>query len=129
MHIKSINIKNFKSFENITVHLNQDLNIFTGVNNSGKTTLLEAIALWSECFKKLINPSKRSSTNYKNGDYIFGPSSKKYFEFEEINSVRSPYFEDIFRDRNKKNKIVITAIVEHQSQTLAIGFQIGDSTG
>jgi AAA15 family ATPase/GTPase len=83
MNIKSINIKNFKSFKNITINLNPDLNIFTGVNNSGKTTILEAIALWSECFRKLINQAKRSGLNYKSGDFVFGPTNNKYFEFDD----------------------------------------------
>ncbi|EKT3957239.1 AAA family ATPase [Flavobacterium psychrophilum] len=129
MFIKSIQIKNFKSFENITVHLNNDLNIFTGINNSGKTTILEAISLWSECFRKLINQAKRGNTNYNNGDFVFGPTYNKYFEFDDINSVRSPYFEDIFRNRNKKYKILLNATVEHNGESLTIGFKIGDSTG
>jgi AAA15 family ATPase/GTPase len=129
MNIKSINIKNFKSFKNITINLNPDLNIFTGVNNSGTTTILEAIALWSECFRKLINQAKRSGLNYKSGDFVFGPTNSKYFEFDEINSIRSPYFEDIFRDRNKKHKVVIVSTIELYDKTIDIGFKIGDSTG
>lgn len=36
------------------MELDPDFNVFTGVNNSGKTNLLEAIALWHECFNRLI---------------------------------------------------------------------------
>jgi predicted ATP-dependent endonuclease of OLD family len=130
MYIKLIELRNFKSFECVKVNLNKDLNVFTGVNNSGKTTLLEGLALWSECFRKLINQAKRSTLNYKNGDYIFGPTSNKYFEFDDINSVRSPYFEDIFRDRNRQNKVNLIAVVAvNNSQSLEIGFAISDSTG
>jgi recombinational DNA repair ATPase RecF len=45
MKISKIQIKNFKSFQDVTVDLDPDFNVFTGVNNSGKTNLLEAIAL------------------------------------------------------------------------------------
>jgi putative ATP-dependent endonuclease of OLD family len=44
--IKKIHIKNFKSIEEITIdNLNPDKNIFVGNNESGKSTILEAINL------------------------------------------------------------------------------------
>ena len=52
MYIHRLNVRNFKSFANVTLHFNRTLNVLTGVNNSGKTTALEAIALWAECFRK-----------------------------------------------------------------------------
>ena len=85
MHITSLNIKNFKSFQNVKIHFNQDLNILTGVNNAGKTTILEAISLWNECFTKLIREAKRSVSNYKTGDWTLGNTQDKYFRFNEIN--------------------------------------------
>jgi AAA15 family ATPase/GTPase len=130
MKIKSLNIQNFKAFQNVTIHFNADLNILTGVNNSGKTTILEALALWNECFNKLINQAKRGTTNYLAGDFIFGPSGNRYFDFNEINSVRCPYFEDLFRNRNKKNKIILGVIIENDfNDSIEIIFKISDSVG
>jgi ABC-type cobalamin/Fe3+-siderophores transport system ATPase subunit len=43
--IKKIHIENYKKFENITIIPNDGLNIIVGDNESGKTTLLEAIYL------------------------------------------------------------------------------------
>lgn len=130
MKIKSLNIQNFKSFQDVTIHFNADLNILTGINNSGKTTILEALALWNECFNKLINQAKRGTGNYAMGDFILGPSNNRYFDFNEINSVRCPYFEDLFRDRNKKNKIVLGVILENSiNDSLEIIFKISDSVG
>lgn len=130
MKIKSLNIQNFKSFQDVTIHFNADLNILTGINNSGKTTILEALALWNECFNKLINQAKRGTGNYATGDFILGPSNNRYFDFNEINSVRCPYFEDLFRDRNKKNKIVLGVILENNiNDTIEIIFKISDSVG
>lgn len=51
MKIQKIHIKNFKSFQDVEIDLDPDLNVFTGINNSGKTNLIEAIWLWYECFK------------------------------------------------------------------------------
>jgi len=43
--IKKLIIKNFNAFQDVTFEINENLNIFTGSNNSGKTTVFEAIAL------------------------------------------------------------------------------------
>jgi len=44
MH-KSISINNFRCFENITIEPFNRVNLITGLNNSGKTSLLEALYL------------------------------------------------------------------------------------
>ncbi len=43
--INSITIDNFRCFEHLEVKGFKNINLFTGLNNSGKTTLLEAILL------------------------------------------------------------------------------------
>lgn len=128
MHINKFEIENFKSLKNVTIHFNQDLNILTGVNNSGKTTVLEALSLWQECFSKLITEAKRGEKGYKRGDYVLGPSSNRYFPFNEINSVRSPNFEDIFHDRNKKVKILLAVtFIDEDNDELCVPFKISSS--
>ena len=114
MHIHKFQIKNFKSINDFTLYFNKDLNVLTGVNNSGKTTVLEALAMWNECFYKLLNRAKRGvKGRYDAGDYVLGPSNNKYFDFNDINSVRSPNFADMFRNLDKKNKIILTATIEN----------------
>ena len=44
MHIQQITIKNFRCFEDLTVKLNPDVNIFVGNNGSGKSAVLDAIS-------------------------------------------------------------------------------------
>ncbi|TAE19979.1 MAG: hypothetical protein EAZ95_00675 [Bacteroidetes bacterium] len=132
MYIKSLRIQNFKSFEDVCFEFNPDVNIFTGENNAGKTTLLEAIALWQECFVKLLIQAKRDNkraTAYKKGDYVLGNNEHKYFPFEQINSIRSPNFEDIFFQRitGDKVKIQLVAQLQHEDNELEVGFQIGSS--
>lgn len=132
MYIKSINIINFKSFQDVKIILNPDLNVFTGVNNSGKTTVLEALALWQECFMLLLRLAKSGNTdtkktNYKRGDYILGNTQEKYFTFEDLNSVRSPSFADIFYEREKQNPIKLIAIFSKDTEDIEIGFQIKSS--
>ncbi len=113
MHIQTIQIKNFKAFQDVTINLNSDVNIFTGKNNSGKTTILEAVALWHECFNKLID---QTATNYE-----------KYLSFSEVNSVRIPNCEDIFYQQKKRNKIEIIVLLKREEISLNIGFEIASS--
>ncbi len=70
MYISRFQVKNFKLFQDIVVEFNPILSIFTGVNNSGKTTLLQALSLWYECFSKLIRQAGRGKRNYKKNDYL-----------------------------------------------------------
>jgi predicted ATP-binding protein involved in virulence len=44
MHIQQVKIKNFRCFEDLTVNLNPDVNIFVGNNGSGKSAVLDAIS-------------------------------------------------------------------------------------
>jgi len=131
MYIKILKIRDFKSVKDLVVHLNEQFSILTGVNNSGKTTILEALSLWVECFEKLLNVAQRSVMGkYHKGDYILGPINNKYFNFDEIISVRCPDFEDIFRDRNVKKPVTIEATVVNEEKNVeqTIGFSISNST-
>jgi predicted ATP-binding protein involved in virulence len=44
MYIQQVKIKNFRCFDDLTVNLNPDVNIFVGNNGSGKSAVLDAIA-------------------------------------------------------------------------------------
>lgn len=45
MRINKLKIINFKLFQNVTIEMNDNMNIFVGENDSGKTTILEALAM------------------------------------------------------------------------------------
>jgi putative ATP-dependent endonuclease of OLD family len=45
MKIDKLLIRNYKMFENVTIDMNDDVNIFVGENDSGKTTILEALSI------------------------------------------------------------------------------------
>ncbi|MFN5766666.1 MAG: AAA family ATPase, partial [Pseudanabaena sp.] len=105
MFIQKFQIQNFKSFQDVTLYFNKDVNILTGKNNSGKTTVLEALSLWHECFTKLITQAFRSQKKYTKGDWIFKLRANRNFSFEHLNSIISSNFEDIFYECQIKNKI------------------------
>ena len=49
--IKNISLKNFKCFENINVEC-RELNLFTGINGMGKSTLIQALLLLRQTYEK-----------------------------------------------------------------------------
>lgn len=130
MKIVAFHIQNFKSIKDTKIFLDESLSVLTGENNCGKTTVIEALALWVECFEKLLHQAKRKvADKYVAGDYVFGSSANKYFDFSEINSVRSPNFEDIFNDMDVKTPIRLAARLRNQSgEELRIPFIITNST-
>ncbi len=70
--LKSITIKNFKSIENEEFQFTE-LDLLVGVNNSGKTTILQAIILWKFCIDFLIsqNPNLKRKNAISLGDTEF----------------------------------------------------------
>jgi predicted ATPase len=131
MYISKINIQNFKSFKDVTVTLNPDLNIFVGINNAGKTTILEAIALWQECFEKIIHKATKNNNKgrvYKKDDFILGHSDLRHFPFDDVNSVRSPNFEDIFYQQNQRSEIFLSATLSNiKGESIEIAFSVKGS--
>ena len=49
--LTSITVRNFKSFEKIEFELGKAV-VLIGPNNSGKTTALQALALWANGIRK-----------------------------------------------------------------------------
>ena len=45
MKIKKLRIINYKLFNDVIIEMNDDVNIFVGENDSGKTTILEALTM------------------------------------------------------------------------------------
>lgn len=131
MKIIKFKIENFKTFKNVSFEFDKELNILTGSNNSGKTTVLEAIALWNECFTKLIKQSRRadSKLTLNNGQYRLGDTIN-YFDYNDIVSVRSPNYKDIFFNFEDNRDIVLTTTLqENQEETLDIAFTIKHANG
>jgi AAA15 family ATPase/GTPase len=54
MTIKKLVIKNFKCIKELSIDL-APLTIFVGPNSSGKSSILEALALMSQCSKKNVS--------------------------------------------------------------------------
>jgi ABC-type lipoprotein export system ATPase subunit len=132
MYISKFQIQNFKSFEDVTFLFNEKVNVLTGLNNVGKTTILEAVSLWQECYGKLVRRAgKQTKGLYRQNDYTFGVKTGIYVPYHEIISVRSPNYKDIFRnlDDSQDNKICLTATLTLGDKDLLIKICIYPGSG
>jgi predicted ATP-dependent endonuclease of OLD family len=73
MKIEKLIIKKYKIFNDITIRMNNDVNIFVGENDSGKTTILEALSI--------------VLTGKLNGGAIISRLNPDWFNFEERKKV------------------------------------------
>lgn len=60
--IKNISVKNFKSFKDTGEISLGKSTVLIGSNNTGKTTLLQAIALWHLATKKILEKNRQKKT-------------------------------------------------------------------
>lgn len=129
MYLSELQIENFKSFKRVSIFLNEQVNLFTGANNTGKSTLLEAISLWHECYGRLLQQAGKATKGlYLQGDYTFGPEAAKYLSYNDVVSVRSPSYEDLFHNFDTGSDIVLKGKLVG-TQSLWIGFRIKGSHG
>ncbi len=77
--LTSLQIKNFKKLEDVTIELGKTV-VFIGPNNSGKTTALQALALWEIGLRRWVEkrsardtPEKRPGVTINRRDLIAVP--------------------------------------------------------
>jgi predicted ATP-dependent endonuclease of OLD family len=84
MYISKLKIKNFKCFDEVEINFDRNFNLIIGENNSGKSTIFEALRLWQlavyQFFKKRTGKTGDGSDNI--GFYI-----KTSFEPLEVNDL------------------------------------------
>jgi len=121
--IKKINLKNFKIHKNSEIEFEQMLSILTGENNGGKTSLLESMLIFQECYKNTLHKIARAnSSKVKNQILQIG-----HFDFQEryinsFESVRSEnYYELFYKD---SSEFFIEIVFEIDNKTIKIGFAV-----
>lgn len=114
--IKRIQLENFKKFTRLDLELNKnDISILSGTNNSGKTSILHALAVWEYAKILLINYRGRISLNqtHMNRGKGFGISPSDFSPIE-LPSLRYLWYDQntmgsyrmkikLFWDSNIKN--------------------------
>lgn len=88
--IKEIKVINFKCFENLTLPL-KNINILTGVNGMGKSTIIQSLLLLRQSFKKNDNMKGL----YLNGYYTsLGNGQDILYEKAEYDKIGLGYTDD-----------------------------------
>jgi len=78
MKIKSVKIENFRSIENVTIDFKENLRVLVGINESGKTNILEALRLISPGFS-----AKKDDVRIPEKGIVEKSEILFRFEFEE----------------------------------------------
>ena len=124
-------IKNFKAIKELEITFNKDLNIFTGSNNSGKTTILEGISLWAEIFYKLYTKASKDDPkrNIKRNYFKLGIKNN-YYDYVDFKSIRMVGYSEIFHNLDDKSIIELSFTLENdREEELEISFSIKKAQG
>jgi ABC-type cobalamin/Fe3+-siderophores transport system ATPase subunit len=97
LRINSVTIDGLKGFNETVIEL-RPLSILTGPNNSGKSTVLQAIGLAFECIRRTIDYDK----------WKFTQSGKAVFELEflPVNHPKDLWFETITKPTKDKERMI-----------------------
>jgi ABC-type cobalamin/Fe3+-siderophores transport system ATPase subunit len=113
--ITKIAIKNFKKFSEAEVELG-DRVVFIGPNNAGKTTCLQALALWSSGLVSWLgkksgkNISKRTGVAINRKDLIHIPLPESKLLWKNKHVKNSEYIDGKQTNENVKIEIVVEGV-------------------
>lgn len=130
MYISKLKIKNFKCFDEVEINFDPNFNLIIGENNSGKSTIFEAMRLWQLAFQKFL---KDRTNNQQSSFRVF-----QYFSFTltEISFLRISDFSNLFKNRNNKyfeialevsdgnNHVLLPIVFSSTSKGQVINFEL-----
>lgn len=112
--LTQIAIRNFKLFEDVTIELGTPV-VFIGPNNSGKTSVIQALALWDTGLKQWnakrsgkTTPKKRAGVAVNRRELFFMPVPEARLLWRERN-VRDAYK---LEGRQQTRNVCIEIVVE-----------------
>lgn len=108
-HLESLQIKNFRMLEDFSVEKLGDVNLIVGKNNSGKSTVLEALRIYA------------GNANQRLLEEIAQSRSEKY-RLTEDDDLRELPFESFFHGRELNQNIVISIGQTKQVLSIRQGF-------
>lgn len=109
--LMNLKIRNFKKLENVDIELGKNV-VFIGPNNSGKTTSLQALALWEVGLKKWREKRELKSTPKKRPGVTINR--------RDLLSIPVPYANLLWRDLHVRN----VEKIEGKQQTQNIRIEI-----
>ena len=117
MYLKSLTLKNYRSFDDRTVHFQRGLTVFTGENNSGKSNAIDALRLLTQPL------NGRRDLYCESTDVRFG-SVKREFQFSasfaNLSSQQQGLFLSACSDNSLENAALGLEYVEQAGQQYTI---------
>lgn len=110
MYISKLRIKNFKCFDEVEINFDQNFNLIIGENNSGKSTIFDALRLWQLAFQKFL----KDRTN--NQQSSFYASQFYSFTIDDISFLRILDFKNLFKNNTKKDFEISLTISDANSE-------------
>jgi len=121
MHIKSIKIKNFKCFDEQEVYFDSSYNLIIGENNSGKSTLFEALRLWQLAIQQFYTARTQKKSNnlgfYKRYNY-------RALEIKNLAFLRIQNIKDVFNNQDIPFSINICFSNGNETASVPISFKL-----
>src|ERR1700730_1087241 len=116
--LTSIKVKNFKRLDDVAIELGKTV-VFVGPNNSGKTTALQALALWEIGLRKWVEkrsakdtPEKRPGVTINRRDLIAVPVPAANLLWRDLH-VRTIQRDNGKQDtRNIRIDIVVSGVTD-----------------
>jgi len=121
IRLSKIQLKNFKSFEDLTISPNNSFNIIIGENSAGKSTIFEGIHLWEKCYEAFILASRKGFYKVKN-------STSRYVNYQELDFLRVTNDNDLFFHSGRTRNAEITLTLCIDGTPFKLGFKISRPT-
>ncbi len=109
--LKDLTIENFKGFDKVELKDFSKINLILGRNNSGKTSILEAIFLLTG----MSNPSLPDNINRFRGIRTIDAGNLKYL-FHKTSFAKNPTFHSILEDSSERT-LVLSPIFNGSTET------------
>jgi energy-coupling factor transporter ATP-binding protein EcfA2 len=117
MYISKLKIKNFKCFDEVEINFDPNFNLIIGENNSGKSTIFDALRLWQLAFKEFL----KDRTN--NQQSSFRVTQNFSFTIDDIAFLRIIDFNNLFNNKGqKKFEITLCISIDDEEVNLPIIF-------
>ncbi len=125
--LTKVTIRNFKRFEDVTIELGNPV-VFIGPNNSGKTTALQALALWDLGLRRWREkrgsepPEKRPGVTINRRDLIALPIPNASLLWRRLHVRDTRRVEDKTQTQNVRIDIIVEGVNEGKHWTCGLEF-------
>jgi putative ATP-dependent endonuclease of OLD family len=114
MKIKQLRIKNFRLLDDITLNIEDDITLIVGKNNTGKTSLFEAINIFAK--SQEISFEDFSQSAYLTFNRLMDFINK--IDFNSISERRKEIFEKIIQNQTPQVQLYIEVEYDIQKDSL-----------